>query len=73
MRTMIAVAMFSACISSAAYASKTTYKLMDLCKFDIEQYCKNYTTKQKKKIKECLAQNEKSLLNRCQDHYKEAK
>jgi len=55
-----------------AQAGTTVYKIKDVCKFDIEQYCKDIKVKRIRDLKECLSKKEKSLLPRCQDHYKEA-
>lgn len=52
--------------------SQSRPKLKDVCKFDIEQYCKGFSKKQTKQIKECLAKQERNLLPYCQDRYKQA-
>jgi hypothetical protein len=58
--------------STAAGAAGTSYMLFDICRFDIDQYCKDIRKTLKKEIRECLAKQEQNLLPRCQDHYKEA-
>jgi hypothetical protein len=50
-----------------------TYQLFEVCKFDIEQYCKDIPRKKKKQVKECLEKKNDSLLPRCQNYYKQAK
>jgi hypothetical protein len=58
--------------ASNAEAATTTYKIKDVCRFDMEQYCKGIKAKRLRDLKACLAKNERNLLPRCQDHYKEA-
>jgi hypothetical protein len=55
-----------------AYATNY-YSIAVVCKFDIEQYCKNISKVKIRELRECLAKQEKSLFPRCQDHYKEAR
>jgi len=45
---------------------------MEICKFDIDQYCKGFTKKQIRQIKACLEKQERNLLPFCQDRYKKA-
>jgi hypothetical protein len=71
MRIIVALALSFALIS-AGQAIQTTYKLGDVCRFDLQQYCKDIPLKKVKEVKQCLAQHEKDLLPRCQDHYREA-
>lgn len=50
-----------------------SYNISVVCKFDIEQYCKDISKKRIRDLRECLAKHEKDLFPRCQDHYKEAR
>jgi len=59
-------------LSSRANAI-TTYNIAVICKFDIEQYCKGIPKTRIRDLRQCLANHEKDLFPRCQDHYKEAK
>lgn len=52
--------------------AQTRYSIGDVCKFDIEQYCKNIPRVRIRDLRACLAKHEKELFPRCQDHYKEA-
>ncbi len=73
MRTVVALT-FSLVLASAANAQNgTVYKIRDVCGWDMAQYCKGISFKRIRDLKECLAQHEKDLLPRCQDHYKEAR
>jgi hypothetical protein len=71
MRVLAALAL-SFGLLSGAHAGQTTYRLLDVCRFDMDQYCKDIPPRKVKQVKECLAKHEKDLLPRCQDHYKEA-
>ncbi|MGB9163569.1 MAG: hypothetical protein WCC41_03820, partial [Rhodomicrobium sp.] len=74
MRVFAALALTLALLSNAhAQSGGTTYKIGQICTFDIQQYCKGIPAKRIRDLKECLAKHEKDLLPRCQDHYKEAK
>jgi hypothetical protein len=72
MRFLAASALAFAVLSSEASAL-TTYNISVICKFDIEQYCKNIPKVRIRELRECLAKHEKDLFPRCQDHYKEAR
>jgi hypothetical protein len=72
MRFLVAWALALAFLSSEAKAI-TTYNIAIVCKFDIEQYCKNIPKSKIRELRECLAKHEKDLFPRCQDHYKEAR
>ncbi len=72
MRSVAALALVFALISEAK-ADITIYRLMIVCKFDKEQYCKDIPYKYVHQLRECLAKHERDLLPQCQDHYKEAK
>ncbi len=78
MRIFTAFALTVALVSQAHAQSSssgggTVYKIGAICTFDIQQYCKGIPPKRIRDLKECLAKNEKNLLPRCQDHYKEAR
>ena len=79
MRIIAALALAGAMFSpanaqiSGGSAGGTTYKIGSICGFDMQQYCKGIPAKRIRDLKECLARNEKNLLPRCQDHYKEAR
>ena len=78
MRILAALALACA-VSSQAHADTSTnsggsiYHIAQICSFDIQQYCKGISVKRIRDMKACLANNEKNLLPRCQDHYKEAR
>lgn len=72
MRIIAALALGLA-LASEADAAGTVYYIRDVCKFDMEQYCKGIPVRRIRDLRECLAKNERNLLPRCQDHYKEAK
>ncbi len=72
MRIIAALALGLALVSEAN-ASGTIYYMKIVCKFDMEQYCKDIPVRRIRDLRECLAKNEKNLLPQCQDHYKEAK
>jgi len=59
-------------LSSGAHAI-TTYSIVVVCKFDIDQYCKSIPKVRIRDLRECLAKHEKDLFPNCQDHYKEAR
>jgi hypothetical protein len=71
MRIVAALAL-SFALMSEAQAQLTIYTLASICQWDLQQYCKNVPPRRLKELKACLAKNEKKLLPRCQDHYKEA-
>lgn len=73
MRFLAASALIFAFLSSEAKAGATIYNIAIECKFDIEQYCKKIRKVKIRELRECLAQHEKDLFPRCQDHYKEAR
>jgi hypothetical protein len=73
MRTFAALALSVVLVSAANAQSGTVYKIVQICSFDIQQYCKGIPAKRIRDLKECLAKNERNLLPRCQDHYKEAR
>ena len=73
MRTFVALALSFVLVSAANAQSGTVYKIKEICGFDMAQYCKNVPAKRIRDLKECLAKNERNLLPRCQDHYKEAR
>jgi Flp pilus assembly CpaF family ATPase len=70
MKKVAAIALVLAMNTSHAGAAGTVYKLLDICRFDIDQYCKTINRKYTKMLKECLEKHEKDLLPRCQDYYK---
>jgi hypothetical protein len=72
MRFILASAFAFAFLSSEAKAV-TNYNIAIVCKFDIEQYCKNIPKTKIRELRECLAKHEKDLFPRCQDHYKQAR
>lgn len=73
MKQIIAITLLFSALPLPSQAAVTTYRLFDICKFDYEQYCKKIDKKRKNEIKSCLAEHEKDLLPRCQDHYKQAR
>lgn len=73
MRIFAVLALGFVLTSEAQAQSGTVYKIKEICAFDIVQYCKTIPIKRIRDMKECLAQHEKDLLPRCQDHYKEAR
>ena len=72
MKAIYALLLALALLPSAAQA-QTHYSLTSVCKFDIEQYCKDIRKTRTRELKECLAKHEKDLFPQCQDHYKEAR
>ena len=70
---LIAALALSLALVSEGHAAGTVYKMMIVCKFDMEQYCKGISARRIRDLRECLAKNEKNLLPQCQDHYKEAR
>ncbi len=70
---VIAASVFALILLPPAAYAVTTYPIAVVCKFDIEQYCKNIPKIRIRELRECLASHEKDLFPRCQDHYKEAK
>ena len=73
MRTFVALALSFVMVSGANAQSGTIYHIAQICTFDIQQYCKGISVKRIRDLKECLAKNERNLLPRCQDHYKDAR
>jgi hypothetical protein len=76
MRIFAALALSFALFSHAQAQSSgggSVYHIAEICAFDIQQYCKGIRSKRIRDLKECLAKNERNLLPRCQDHYKEAR
>jgi hypothetical protein len=73
MKRMIALVLTLGLAASAAQAGTTRYNMLTVCKFDMEQYCKNIPKARLRDLRECLAKQEKNLLPQCQDHYKEAR
>ena len=73
MRTFAALALSFILASAANAQTGTVYHIAAICGFDMAQYCKGIPAKRIRDLKECLAKNEKNLLPRCQDHYKEAR
>jgi hypothetical protein len=72
MRFLAALALAFAFLPLEADAA-TTYNIAAICRFDIEQYCKNIPKVRIRELRQCLAKHEKNLFPRCQDHYKEAR
>ena len=72
MRYLAASVLALAFLHSEAKAT-TAYNIALICKFDIEQYCKNIPKVRIRELRQCLAKHEKDLYPRCQDHYKEAR
>jgi hypothetical protein len=72
MKAMAALLLALAFLTSGAEA-QSRFGIGDVCKFDIEQYCKEIRKARIKALRECLAKHEKQLFPRCQDHYREAK
>jgi Cysteine rich repeat len=60
-------------LPSGAWAVGTTYNISKVCKFDIEQYCKDIPKTRIRDLRECLAKHDKDLFPQCQDHYMQAK
>ncbi len=72
MRLFTALFLATIGLAEAAQAAGTIYRISDVCRFDIQQYCKNFKPIQLRDLRACLAKHESDLLPRCQDHYKEA-
>jgi hypothetical protein len=72
MKTFAAFTIASLALLSAAQAAGTTYRISDVCRYDMQQYCKGMKAAQLRDLRACLAKHESDLLPRCQDHYKEA-
>jgi hypothetical protein len=70
---VIAASVFALILLSSGAQAVTYYSIAVICKFDIDQYCKNIPKIRLRDLKECLAKHDKDLFPRCQDHYKEAK
>lgn len=70
---LIAASLFALMLLAPAAHALTTYAIAKICKFDMEQYCKDIPKVRIRDLRECLAKHEKDLFPRCQDHYKEAK
>lgn len=73
MKQIIALGLALGIAATAAQAGTTRYKMLVVCKFDMEQYCKNIPKTRLRDLRECLAKQEKNLLPQCQDHYKDAR
>jgi hypothetical protein len=73
MRIFTALALSAVLVSAANAEGGTIYKIAQICAFDIQQYCKGIPPKRIRDLRECLAKNERNLMPRCQDHYKEAR
>ena len=74
MRIFAALELTFALLSQAhAQSGGSVYHIAQICAFDIQQYCKGISPRRIRDLKECLAKNERNLLPRCQDHYKEAR
>ena len=70
---IVAALVFAFVLLPQAANAITTYNIAQICKFDIDQYCKNIPKARIRDLRECLARHEKDLFPRCQDHYKEAR
>jgi hypothetical protein len=51
----------------------TVYSIAQVCRMDIEQYCKAVPKTRIRDLRECLQKHERDLFPQCQDHYKEAR
>jgi hypothetical protein len=71
MKALAALFLALALLPASALAD-SSYGLAEACKFDIEQYCKDIRKTRIRELKKCLAEHEKGLFPRCQDHYKNA-
>ncbi|MGO8954098.1 MAG: hypothetical protein ACLPWS_17160 [Rhodomicrobium sp.] len=72
MKAVAASLLALALLSPGAHA-QTYYSILKVCKFDIEQYCKDIKKARIRELRECLANHHKDLFPNCQDHYKEAR
>jgi len=72
MKAIAASVLALALLSQGAHA-QTYYSIAKVCKFDIEQYCKDIKIAKIRDLRECLAKHEKDLFPNCQDHYKVAR
>ncbi len=70
---VIATSILAFILLSSGARAVTYYSIAQVCKFDMDQYCKGIDKRRIRDLRECLAKHEKDLFPRCQDHYKEAK
>jgi hypothetical protein len=70
---VISASVLALALLSSSVQAQTRYPIGDVCKFDIEQYCKDIRKTRIRELKECLAKHEKNLFPRCQDNYKDAR
>jgi len=68
-----AAALFALILLPSGAGAVTTYNISIVCKFDIQQYCKDIPKTRIRDLRGCLAKHEKDLFPQCQDHYKQAK
>jgi hypothetical protein len=72
MKAVTLAALALALLPSATLA-ETRQSIGIICKFDIQQYCKDIRKTRIRELKECLGKHEKDLFPRCQNNYKTAK
>jgi Cysteine rich repeat len=68
----LAISTLTLALLTAGASAQTRTSLDDVCKFDIQQYCKDIRKTRIRELRECLRKHEKDLFPRCQDNYKEA-
>ncbi len=72
MKALAAPVLALALLAAGAQA-QTRYSFDDICKYDIQQYCKDIRRARIRDLKACLAKHEKDLFPRCLENYKDAK
>jgi hypothetical protein len=73
MKAIAALLLAFALLPSAAHAQRMRVPLGSVCKWDIQQYCKDINPRRTRELKACLAKHESELYPRCQDNYKEGR
>jgi hypothetical protein len=69
----IAIAALALALPPAATLAQTPVSIGAICKFDIEQYCKDVRKTRIRELRACLEKHEKDLFPRCQNDYKSAR
>ena len=73
LRGVLAAPVLALALLATGAQAQTIYSIGDVCKFDIQQYCKNITARRIRDLKACLAMHDKDLFPRCHENYKDAK
>jgi hypothetical protein len=68
----LAISALALALLTAGASAQFRASFDDVCKFDIQQYCKDIRRTRVRELRECLRKHEKDLFPRCQDNYKNA-